>query len=103
MSDWAEKLMELDDTTVVDQIAAAAERLIPGLSRSVEFAHVNRWYPVIVYSEPGTYRRLSELNRILSQHPRVRFAGDYFSCSNMNTAVAAERAARELSGAFGKQ
>lgn len=97
MSDWAEKLIDLDDTAIVDRITAAGESVIPQLGSRVEFAHVNRWYPVIVYSEPGTYRRLVDLKVQLSKFRRIRFAGDYFSCSNLNTAVAGgERAAREL-------
>ncbi|MGQ0698367.1 MAG: protoporphyrinogen/coproporphyrinogen oxidase [Panacagrimonas sp.] len=103
MSDWAEKLMEMDNATVIDQITAAGESVIPGLTSGVEFAHVSRWYPVIVYSEPGTYRRLVDLNAMLAKVRRVRFAGDYFSCSNLNTAVAGgERAARELGESCGE-
>ena len=103
MSDWAEKLMDLDDKVVVDRILEAGDRVMPGLSKGVEFAHVSRWYPVIVYSVPGMYRRLRDLKPLLAQSQRIHFAGDYFSCSNLNTATAGgERAAREL-GAFLKQ
>lgn len=103
MSDWGEKLMDLDDQTVVDRMLEAGDRVIPGLSKGVEFSHINRWYPVIVYSEPGIYRRLRDLKPLLAQSKRVHFAGDYFSCSNLNTATAGgERAAREL-GAFLKR
>jgi oxygen-dependent protoporphyrinogen oxidase len=101
MSDWAERLIDLDDATVVDRVTEAAERLIPGLSRDVEFSHINRWYPVIVYSEPGIYRKLVELKPQLAAVQRIKFAGDYFSCSNMSTAVAGgERAARELAASL---
>ncbi len=103
MSDWAEKLMDLDDQVVVDRILEAGDRVMPGLSKGVEFAHVSRWYPVIVYSEPGIYRSLRDLKPLLAQSKRIHFAGDYFSCSNLNTATAGgERAAREL-GAVVKQ
>ena len=97
MSDWAERLMDQDDETVIRQITAAGERVVPGLSEMVEFAQVNRWYPVIVYSEPGTYRRLADLKSLLDPRSRIKLGGDYFSCSNLNTAVAGgERAARQL-------
>ncbi len=97
MSDWSEKLIDLDDDTVVRKIVAAGERVIPGLSGMVEFSHVNRWYPVIVYSEPGTYRSLVTLKQQLDPRSPIKLAGDYFSCSNINTATAGgERAAREL-------
>ena len=97
MSDWSEKLIDMSDERVVREILAAGERVVPGLSRQVEFAHINRWYPVIIYSEPGSYRRLIDLKAQLKPASCIKLAGDYFSCSNLNTATAAgERAAREL-------
>lgn len=97
MSDWAERMMDWDDQRVLDAFIAAGERVIPGLSGLVEFTNINRWYPVIVYSEPGMYQRLQRFNAGLNPHSRIQLAGDYFSCSNVNTAFAAgERAARIL-------
>ena len=96
MSDWSEELIGLDDDTVVERVVAAADRVIPGIADDVEFARVNRWYPVIVYSRPGLYRELRDFHRVRPQG-RIALAGDYFSCSNLNTATAGgERAAREL-------
>lgn len=97
MSDWSERLMHEDDDTVVRKLLSAGDRVVPGLSSLVEFTQVNRWYPVIVYSTPGLYRSLAPLKALLARTPRVALAGDYFSCSNINTAVAAgERAAGDL-------
>lgn len=97
MSDWSEKLIDMDDAAIVSQMSAAADRLVPGLSGMVEFAHVNRWYPVIVYSDPGVYRRIANLKTELDPKSRIKLAGDYWSCSTLNTATAGgERAAREL-------
>lgn len=97
MSDWSEKLIDMSDERVISEVVAAGERVVPGLSKQVEFAHINRWYPVIIYSEPGSYRRLIDLKAQLKPASRIKLAGDYFSCSNLNTATAAgERAAREL-------
>lgn len=102
MSDWAEKLIDLDDQTIVSRMIAAAERVVPDLSGMVEFSHVNRWYPVIVYSEPGLYRRIAELKQQLDPKSRIKLAGDYWSCSTLNTATAGgERAARELAARLG--
>lgn len=96
MSKWAEELIDQDDETVVAQLLAAADRVIPHLSDDVEFALVNRWNPVVVYSHPGTYKGLAQLNQYRPRK-RVHLAGDYFSCSNLNTATAGgARAAREL-------
>ena len=33
-----------------------SERIVPGISDSIEFTRVNRWYPLLVYSHPGLYR-----------------------------------------------
>jgi oxygen-dependent protoporphyrinogen oxidase len=96
MSDWAEQLIDEDDDTVVAKVLDATERILPGVSGDVEFARVNRWYPVIVYSRAGLYRELGAFVRRLEQR-RIHLAGDYFSCSNLNTATAAgERAARNV-------
>jgi len=102
MSDWAETLMDEDDDTVVTKVMDATERVLPGVSGDVDFVRVNRWYPVIVYSRPGLYRELGEFNALRPRGGRVHLAGDYFSCSNLNTATAAgERAARELLAVLG--
>ncbi|MGH9037540.1 MAG: protoporphyrinogen/coproporphyrinogen oxidase [Acidimicrobiia bacterium] len=96
MSDWSEELMELDDDTVTERVVAAADQVIPGIAGDVEFVRVNRWYPVIVYSRPGLYRALGDFHKVRPRG-RIALAGDYFSCSNLNTATAGgERAAREL-------
>jgi oxygen-dependent protoporphyrinogen oxidase len=103
MSDWAEELIKEDDDTVLRKIIEAGERVVPGLADGMEFSHINRWYPVIVYSQPGDYKKLIPLKQLLAQNPRIAFAGDYFSCSNLNTAIAGgERAAREICAEFGR-
>lgn len=97
MSDWSQRMMDWDDERVIQAFLAAGERVIPGLSGLVEFTNINRWHPVVVYSEPGLYQRLQRFNARLNPASRIQLAGDYFSCSNVNTAFAAgERAAREL-------
>jgi protoporphyrinogen/coproporphyrinogen III oxidase len=96
MSRWSQRLIDEDDETVTSSILTAGDRVIPGLSDLVEFTEVHRWHPVVVYSHPGTYRDLASFNAHRPRQ-RVHLAGDYFSCSNLNTAtVAGERAAREL-------
>lgn len=102
MSDWSEKLIQMDDASIVRLMTEAAEKLVPGLGQLVEFSHVNRWYPVIVYSDPGVYRRIAELKTLLPAASRIKLAGDYWSCSTLNTATAGgERAARELAATLG--
>ena len=97
MSKWSEQLLTMDDRTVVELTLAAAEQVMPGLANLVEFSNVNRWNQVIVYSEPGFYRALGRFVAGLEPTSRIKLAGDYFSCSNLNTAFAAgERAARQM-------
>jgi oxygen-dependent protoporphyrinogen oxidase len=103
MSEWSEELMDLDDDTVTERVVAAADQVIPGIAADVEFARVNRWYPVIVYSRPGLYRELADFHKVRPRG-RIALAGDYFSCSNLNTATAGgERAARELLAVLGDE
>jgi len=76
----------------------AVEHVLPGIGSDVDFVRVHRWRNVVVYSRPGTYAGLARFNRH-TPSGRVRLAGDYFSCSNLNSATASgERAARDLGG-----
>lgn len=102
MSHWSKALMDTDDATVVKQVVAAGEKVIPGLEKTISFTNVNRWKEVVTYNAPGRYRQLGELIERTKKHRRVRLAGDYYSVSNLNTATAAgARAARELAATFG--
>jgi oxygen-dependent protoporphyrinogen oxidase len=79
-----------------------AEAVLPGLSDDIEFARINRWYPVLVYSHPGLYRDMARFHAGRSLTSRVHLAGSYNSSGNVNTATTAgERAARELLRALG--
>jgi oxygen-dependent protoporphyrinogen oxidase len=97
MNEWAVQNMENDDDTVLANIIADAEKAIPNLHDSIEFMRVNRWYPVLVYSHPGLYRKLGRFHAARDRSSRIHLAGSYNSSGNVNTAtVAGERAAREL-------
>jgi protoporphyrinogen/coproporphyrinogen III oxidase len=98
MPDWANTLIDADDDTVLDQALAAAERVLPGVTRTVEWAQINRWPSALIHTHPGSWRELGQFNRIrTTTDRRIQLAGDYFSSTNLNTATAAaERAVREL-------
>jgi oxygen-dependent protoporphyrinogen oxidase len=83
---------------VLDQALAAAERVLPGVTRTVEWAQINRWPSALIHTRPGSWRELGQFNRIrTTTDRRIQLAGDYFSSTNLNTATAAaERAVREL-------
>ena len=97
MSDWSEKLIPMDDDRVCELMIDAAETVIPGFSSDIEFTQVNKWSPVIVYGNQGLYQEMAKFWPKRNQLEHVKLAGDYFSCSNLNTAATAgERAAKEI-------
>ena len=101
MNEWAIENRDHDDETVLANIIGDAEKAIPGLSDDIEFVRVNRWYPVLVYSHPGLYRKLGRFHASRDRSSRIHLAGSYNSSGNVNTAtVAGERAARELAAAL---
>ncbi|WP_158090883.1 protoporphyrinogen/coproporphyrinogen oxidase [Mycobacterium palustre] len=102
MNEWAVEHADEDDDTLLAGLLRDAEPLMPGLDNDIEFARVNRWYPVLVYSHPGLYRELGRFHATRRRNSRIHLAGSYNSSGNVNTAVAAgERAARELGEALG--
>jgi oxygen-dependent protoporphyrinogen oxidase len=98
MNDWSARHMDADDDTIVrDILADGGERIVPGISDTIEFTRVNRWYPILVYSHPGLYRALGRFHAARDRRSRIHLAGSYNSSGNLNTAaVAGERSAREL-------
>jgi oxygen-dependent protoporphyrinogen oxidase len=101
MNEWAVEHMDKSDDEILAAIIGDAEKAIPHLSDHIEFMRVNRWYPVLVYSHPGLYRKLGRFHAARDRSSRIHLAGSYNSSGNVNTAtVAGERAARELMGAL---
>lgn len=97
MTEWAETLIHEDDETIRDAMLAALEKLLPGVSDTVDYVNVSRWNEVVVYSRPGLYRELGDFTKRLDPGSRIRLGGIFFSSSNICTATAAgERAVREL-------
>jgi oxygen-dependent protoporphyrinogen oxidase len=97
MNQWTIDHMDASDDDILAAILPEAEKVLPGVSASVEFARVNRWYPVLVNSEPGVYRKLREFHASRDLNSRIHLAGSHTSSGNVNTATTAgERAAREL-------
>lgn len=97
MNQWAVDRMEATDEQILADVLPDAEKVIPGLGADIEFARINRWYPVLVYSHPGLYRELGRFHASRDRSSRIHLAGSYNSSGNVNTATTAgERAAREL-------
>jgi oxygen-dependent protoporphyrinogen oxidase len=101
MNQWAIDHMDATDEEIVADALREAEKALPGLSADIEFTRVNRWYPVLVYSHPGLYKKLGAFHAARDRSSRIHLAGSYNSSGNVNTATTAgERAARELLSAL---
>lgn len=98
MTEFAEKIIDEDDDTIRHKILSRMEKVIPGLTDTVDYTRIARWNEVIVYSRPGLYKDLGQFQaRQAAVKSRIRLAGVFRSSSNMCTAtVAGENAAAEL-------
>lgn len=97
MNQWAVDRMDASDEEILADALREAEKVLPGVGADVEFSRINRWFPVLVYSHPGLYRKLGEFHASRDLSSRIHLAGSYNSSGNVNTATTAgERAAREL-------
>jgi oxygen-dependent protoporphyrinogen oxidase len=97
MTEWAEQLIGEDDDTIRDAMLRALERVIPGVSDTVDYTRVSRWNEVVIYSRPGLYKQLGQFVAQERPDSRIQLAGVFRSSSNMCTAtVAGERAAARL-------
>jgi oxygen-dependent protoporphyrinogen oxidase len=102
LSDYAGRMLELDDEAITNEMVDGAEKIIPGISQDIEFTMVSRWDPMVLMAHTGFWKQMREFNKIRkARDTRIQLAGDYFASSNVNTAsVAGERAARELVAAL---
>jgi oxygen-dependent protoporphyrinogen oxidase len=97
MNQWAVDHMDATDDQILSDVLPEVEKVLPGIGNDIEFTRVNRWYPVLVYSHPGLYKKLGRFHAARDRNSRIHLAGSYNSSGNVNTATTAgERAAREL-------
>jgi oxygen-dependent protoporphyrinogen oxidase len=98
MTEFAEQIIDDDDDTVRAKILTRMEKVIPGLSDTVDYTRIARWQEVIVYSRPGLYKELGQFQaRQAAVTTRIQLAGVFRSSSNMCTAtVSGENAAAAL-------
>jgi protoporphyrinogen/coproporphyrinogen III oxidase len=98
MTEFAEQIIDEDDDTIRDKILSRIEKVIPGLSDTIDFTRIARWNEVIVYSRPGLYKELGQFQaRQAAVASRIQLAGVFRSSSNMCTAtVSGENAAAAL-------
>jgi oxygen-dependent protoporphyrinogen oxidase len=101
MNKWAVDRMDAGNGEVLDDALAELDKVLPAVRGDIEFSRINRWYPVLVYSHPGLYRKLGRFHAARDLTSRIHLAGSYNSSGNVNTATTAgERAARELLAAL---
>ena len=98
MTEFAEQIIDEDDDTIRDKILRRMEKVIPGLTDTVDYTRIIRWNEVIVYSRPGLYKELGQFQaRQATRRSPIQLAGVFRSSSNMCTAtVAGENAAAAL-------
>jgi protoporphyrinogen/coproporphyrinogen III oxidase len=98
MTEYAEQIIDQDDDHIRHAILSRMEKVIPGLTDTVDYTRIARWNEVIVYSRPGLYKDLGQFQARQAARPsRVQLAGVFRSSSNMCTAtVSGENAAAEL-------
>jgi oxygen-dependent protoporphyrinogen oxidase len=103
MNQWAVDRMDVPDERVLADALTELDKVLPGVRGHIEFSRINRWFPVLVYSHPGLYRKLGEFHASRDLSSRIHLAGSYNSSGNVNTATTAgERAARELLAALAR-
>jgi oxygen-dependent protoporphyrinogen oxidase len=102
LHEWSLARRHLDDEQLTAQMLVAMEKVVPGITRSVEATHIARWDPAVLRSYPGMYRWIGELAARMDGGSRVQLAGDYLSASSTNgCALSGEMAADRLaSGAL---
>ncbi|CDO90186.1 hypothetical protein AWC29_26900 [Mycobacterium triplex] len=98
MTEFAEQIIDEDDDTIRAKVLSRMEKLIPGITDTVDYTRIARWNEVIVYSRPGLYKELGQFQaRQAAITSRIQLAGVFRSSSNMCTAtVSGERAAAQL-------
>jgi oxygen-dependent protoporphyrinogen oxidase len=98
MTEFAEQIIDEDDDTIRNKILSRMEKVIPGVTDTVDYTRIARWNEVIVYSRPGLYKELGQFQaRQAAITSRIQLAGVFRSSSNMCTAtVSGENAAAAL-------
>ena len=94
--DWCEPRFDDDDAGILRDSIEGLESIVPGTAQNVEFAEVSRWTQR--YNPIGHYRELGRFRtQCAQQDTTIQLAGDYFSYTNMETAICSgEQAAHNL-------
>lgn len=97
---WCEDRAQIPDEVLDAEMRTCIDKVLPGISRDIEFTHIERWRPSVIRSYPGMYSHVQEFADRIDRRSRVQLAGDYLSASSTNgCAASAELAARRVLGA----
>ena len=95
--EWGEARLAWSDERILDQMIQSIEKIIPGVSKSVEVRNLERWKPALYMSKVGSYKAMAALKQSLDPASRVKLAGDYFSFTSTNaSAMSGDAAARQV-------
>ncbi|WP_085082097.1 protoporphyrinogen/coproporphyrinogen oxidase [Mycolicibacter senuensis] len=94
---WCDDHSDHADADLVAKMLPSIDKVLPGISRDVEFSHIERWRPAVVRSYPGMYSYVDDFVSRVDPRSRVQLAGDYMSASSTNgCATSAEVAAQRV-------
>jgi oxygen-dependent protoporphyrinogen oxidase len=91
--EWATPRMHLSDEELIEEVLPELERVVPGISETIEFAAVSRWTPGALRTVQGTHRLIAELHDRLDPSARVQLAGDYLGVPSINGSIVSGEAA----------
>jgi protoporphyrinogen/coproporphyrinogen III oxidase len=80
----AARLLDLDDTAILQRFIADADQIFPGFAAHLREAHVRRWPLGLAYCFPGRGKLQPALTRPLHQ---IWLAGDYLGTFYTETAI----------------
>lgn len=94
---WSSARTEYSDKQLIAEMIPEFERIVPGISKTIEMTNVERWAPGLFLSKLGSYKEMAALKKSLNPASRVQLAGDYFSYTSTNaSAMSGDIAARNL-------
>lgn len=95
--EWSKPRLGRSDDELVAAVLPHLERVEPGITGTVEFAHVTRRAPAAVRLRHGTHRLIADIGRLIDPADPVQLVGDYLAMPSVNgSVISGEAAARRL-------
>lgn len=97
-AEMSARLIDADDDHIVKSMVIAMNEVSPGLAEDIEWAHIDRWDPLLPVHGPGYTRDLARFKHLSdAKDRRIHLAGDYWAIGCVETSTASgERAGRAL-------